>query len=199
MTRWVLAASMPLALLLWWASPSAAHTDLISISPADESRLVDWPAEVVLVFTEPVDPRLSVVSVSVDDEKGERIGLGRGAGDAEVVADVRSLEPARTGSPHLVRVSFRVTSSDGHPMTGSSTFTVEPGRGDPRGTQSEAEVESADSAADDHLRSAPDAATSSSGLSAWAVGGVLALVLVSVLASIRRLRVWPHDEQEQQR
>lgn len=191
MTRWVLAASISLLVLFCAASPTAAHTDLVSVSPGDGNRVGDWPSVVVLVFTEAVDPSLSAVSISVDREQSARISLGRGDSDAELVGDLGSLEPARATSPHRVRVSYRVTSADGHPIAGTSTFTVDTTKSDPRGGASDGEVQSVGS-----TPAPPDTATSRIGVAVWLVGGLLALVLVSAVAPVRRMRALRSGEQE---
>ena len=42
-----------LILLSWPTPPASAHTDLVSITPAEGSRVLGgWPPEVVLAFTE---------------------------------------------------------------------------------------------------------------------------------------------------
>lgn len=181
--RRVLAASLSVLVLAWWPSPTVAHTDLVSVSPGDGARVDDWPPKVVLVFTEPVDLSLSALSVAVNGTEGERIPLGRGDDDSEAVGDLRSLEPDASGSPSRVRVSYRVTSADGHPIAGSSTFTVDPVRNDSQGG---APPSGADPTAS--TPEVPDASASQSGVEVWLVGGVLALVLVSAVTSVRRLR-----------
>lgn len=191
--RWMLAAALSFLILPWWATPTAAHTDLVSVTPGDGDRPTSWPSEVVLVFTEPVDPSLSAVSVSVGREPGATIPLTRGAGDSELVGDLRSLEPLRHSPPHRVRVSYRVTSTDGHPIAGSSTFTVAPGGSASRSSSGE-DTEAASPAP------APTEVTASGpGVGVWLVGGGLSLVLVSTVVSVRRMRARPSAAQEGRR
>lgn len=78
MTRRLL-LMVTLILLPWSTPPASAHTNLVSITPAESSRVLDgWPPEVVLAVTEAIDPTLSAVSVSVDGQSGTRVPLGPG-------------------------------------------------------------------------------------------------------------------------
>lgn len=187
--RRVLAASTLVVFLAAQAPPAVAHTDLVSVSPADGSRVSDWPSELVLAFSEPVDPSLSAVTVAIGRQDGARIPVGRGDEDFEIVGDLRSLEQAQAASSLRVRVRvrYRITSADGHPIAGSYAFTVESERSATRGA-------GPDGGADPLAPSTPpvtDEANSGSLAALWLALGALALVLVSALAAVRRLRTGP--------
>lgn len=103
-----------LALVLGWAWPAAAHTALFSVDPADGATLDAAPDRIVLTFNEPIR-QPSDASVSVD-------GSTR---DADVRVDgprlvVTLAEPV----PGSYEINYRVISADGHPVSGTSGFTV---------------------------------------------------------------------------
>jgi copper resistance protein C len=108
-----LALTVPAALVA--APPAAAHAALVEADPAGGARLDDVPRSVRLVFTDPLDP--GFVRVRVD-------GPG-GAADAEpgVEGDTVTV-PVTDAGPGAYEVLYRVVSKDGHPVSGSTTFTV---------------------------------------------------------------------------
>lgn len=183
-----------LILLLWSAQPASAHTDLVSITPAEGSRVVGgWPSEVVLVFTEAIDPTLSAVSVSVDGQDGTRVPLEPGVSSTEAVGDLRALRPADPATAHRVRVSYRVTSADGHPIAGTSTFTVAPAaRSGPTSGAAEGTVPEAaprtPTPASGTAPASDGASASGLGTGAWVAGGLVALVVLSAIVSSRTVR-----------
>jgi copper transport protein len=97
-----------------------AHAELISTEPAAGEHLATAPDEVVLHFSEAVN--LGDDLVRVLDSSGEPVD----AGDPEHLDGERSsvalpLPPLDDGA---YVVSWRVTSSDGHPVGGAFTFRV---------------------------------------------------------------------------
>ena len=152
----------------------------MSITPAEGSRVLGgWPPEVVLAFTEAIDPTLSAVSVSVDGQDGTRVPLGLGLRSTEVVGDLRALKPVDPTTDHRVRISYRVTSADGHPVAGTSTFTIAPDAGSPP-TPGAAETTTPEAAP------ASDGASATGlGTGAWVAAGLVALVLLSAVVSSR--------------
>jgi copper resistance protein C len=106
------------------AGPAAAHASLIDSSPADGETLAQAPKEVVLEFSEPVQRDFAqVVVLDSDDqqyEDGEPVVVG-----GTVTQAVGTLEAGE------YRISYRVGSSDGHPITGVLTFTVTTGPAEP--------------------------------------------------------------------
>ncbi|CAB4767666.1 copper resistance CopC family protein [Nocardioides sp.] len=180
-----------LILLSWPTPPASAHTDLVSITPAEGSRVVGgWPPEVVLAFTEAIDPTLSAVSVSVDGQDGTRVPLGLGLRSTEVVGDLRALKSVDPTTDHRVRISYRVTSADGHPVAGTSTFTIAPDAGSPPtpGAAETTTPEAAPVTPTPPSRTAPASdGASATGLAtgAWVAAGLVALVLLSAVVSSR--------------
>lgn len=194
MRRLLVAAAIVLT-LSWSAAPAGAHTDLVSISPSDGSRVTAWPTQATLVFTEAIDPSLSSVSVSIDGQDGALVPLGRGDGESEVVADLRSLQPDEsvdTTSAHRVVVSYRVTSADGHPIAGSSTFTLGAKQA-PLGVAGDGTEGAAQDRTDEAGPTAAVPTTDSVPSSAppvvmWLLAGLLAIVVVVSLLAVRRMR-----------
>jgi copper transport protein len=113
-----IAASFTLAL----AGPAAAHANLASSDPAADALLDHAPAEVTMTFTEPPDPKLSLVHVL--DVNGSNVETG----PVEAVAgqDDQLRIPLPGGLPDGVyTVSWRVVSeADGHATAGAFSFGV---------------------------------------------------------------------------
>lgn len=114
-TAAALGAGLALALV---AAPAYAHDELKSSSPADGATLATPPQQVVLTFEEaPVSLGAQVVVTGPDGPVSS--GAPRLAGD-EVVADVQPSAPAGRYT-----VQWRVTSDDGHPVSGTFAFTAQ--------------------------------------------------------------------------
>jgi methionine-rich copper-binding protein CopC len=106
---------LPLLLL---AGPASAHTRLSGAAPAAGST-VEPVAEVVLDFTDEVQPDLSTVAVTGPD------GVDRSSG-APVLQDGTRVVQALAGPLAAGRwtVAYRVVARDGHPVVGSHVFDV---------------------------------------------------------------------------
>lgn len=106
------------------APVATAHSVLISVDPEDGAELADSPGQIVLTFNEEINQNFASVAVTAGDDRTNRVvGEPTAAGET-VTARVEELEP---GS---YTVGYRVTSADGHVVTGSSVFTVAAGAGD---------------------------------------------------------------------
>ena len=109
-----------LALLILSAAPAFAHAQLERTTPPSGAVLDEPPASVVLEFTEPVE--VAFGAVRVWNAEGKRLETGRARHAAArrdaVVVDL----------PDLPRgsyvVTWRVVSSDAHPIHGAFTFRV---------------------------------------------------------------------------
>lgn len=115
----VVAAVVGLATL---AATAFAHADLLRSSPRDGQVLERSPQAVVLTFDEGIQP--AFVRLRVQDADGRRVDHGDPyhPGDREEVLAVR-LGPGLDGRYFA---SYRVISSDGHPVTKRTDFTVRP-------------------------------------------------------------------------
>ena len=101
------------------AAPAAAHTRLVSSTPA-AGATAEAPDEVVLVFSDPVQPGLSAVSVTGEGGEEHAAGTPAAGGDGTSVSQALQapLEPG------TYRVAYRVLASDGHPITGELEITA---------------------------------------------------------------------------
>ena len=99
------------------ASPAAAHATLLSTDPADGSVLAQGPEAIRLVFDEPV--RIEAGAVQVVGPDGTRVTVtSREDATAVVTTPVSAL-----GDGTYV-VDWQVVADDGHPLTGSFSFSV---------------------------------------------------------------------------
>lgn len=117
----------------WWAAvllgaPAAAHTDLVSVDPADGSRLDRAPRQIVLEFSEEMDPVLSAVTLTVGGGGSTRLEVARGGAPSVLVATVPDVAATEPAGAARWRVAFRVVSADGHPVAGVTSFTVLPSK-----------------------------------------------------------------------
>ncbi|GIG41614.1 copper resistance CopC family protein [Cellulomonas phragmiteti] len=111
----LLLASLGTALL---ASPAAAHNTLRSTDPADGSTVATAPAQVTLTFDQPALELGTQIVVTGPD------GVAVSDGPVQLV-DVSVVQPLVTTLPAgTYDVAWRVTSADGHPLTGAFTFTA---------------------------------------------------------------------------
>lgn len=99
------------------ATPAAAHTTLVDSNPDDGATLDSPPAEITLEFNEPVQQDFSQVAVLDAEDNHYEDGTPTVVG-AVVTQAVRDLPDGD------YRISYRVGSSDGHPVTGVLTFTM---------------------------------------------------------------------------
>lgn len=118
-------AAVPAALLALGVSvvaapPAAAHNTLISSSPADGSTATTQPGTVELTFDQAVQNRFAQVAVF---DAGERTYE---SGDPEIVgATVTQAVDDLPGGEYTI--AYRVVSADGHPVSGTVTFTMAAG------------------------------------------------------------------------
>ncbi|MEU0042977.1 copper resistance CopC/CopD family protein [Streptomyces werraensis] len=124
-TRTALAAlllfGVVLALLLGGAGPASAHAILTRSDPADVSVLKTAPEQVTLTFNEDIslaDGSLRVLSPkSLRVDRGPVTHAGGEADTAQVTLRDKLSEGTYT-------VSWRVVSSDSHPISGAFTFSI---------------------------------------------------------------------------
>jgi methionine-rich copper-binding protein CopC len=145
--------------------PAAAHTELISTTPADQQTVSRAPAAIVLTFDESVLAMGTQVVVT-----GPQGPVQVGAPE---VTDSTVSQNVQGGSPAgQYTVAWRVTAADGHPLSGTFGFTAEEASEGRPATPAAIEARSSDDA-------------SSTGISIWIwiLGGI---ALVVVLAGVTR-------------
>jgi len=98
------------------AAAAFAHASLIASQPADAAVLPEAPRAITLQFSEPVTPL--VARLIHPNGKTEILKGGSGKGAAVTYALPENLEQGT----HIL--SWRVTSSDGHPIGGGQVFSV---------------------------------------------------------------------------
>jgi hypothetical protein len=121
--RWpgALVAVAVLAVLAVLAAPAPAalaHDELLGIAPARGATVPASPAQVELALGAPAQELGTEVVVTGADGGAVSQGTVELRGTT-VVVPLRADLPAGTYT-----VAWRVTSSDGHPLVGTSTFTV---------------------------------------------------------------------------
>jgi copper transport protein len=132
--RAALLATFAVMLVVLFATPAAAHAELVSITPAKDAQLKTPPTEVRMTFTE----RVNLI------DGGIRL-IDEGA------RTVRTPEPSVNGRtvswpmpPELPEgsyvVSWRVVSADGHPVSGASSFLIGAGAATEPGTPTSTET-----------------------------------------------------------
>ncbi len=115
--RLVLAAVAGLLGVLVGAAPASAHAVLVNSSPAADSLLQDAPTQVVLTFTESVNPVAGKVQVL--DPSGHRVDRDEARASGEQL--IIPLRPVTKPGTYLV--TFRVISADSHPVGGAFAFS----------------------------------------------------------------------------
>jgi hypothetical protein len=99
------------------AAPAAAHNELIGSAPADEAIVDTAPTQVVLEFDQPVQTDFGLVAVL------DATGVHHEQGEPEVIGSTVT-QPLGALDPGVYEISYRVGSADGHPITGTLSFTV---------------------------------------------------------------------------
>jgi copper transport protein len=104
---------------------AGAHAALLRTSPSASVVTNGSPSQVALTYSESVEPRFSIISVT--DVNGRQVTSGspaRQPGSPQTL-----VEPLQKLSPGWYLVIWRVISADGHPVRGAFTFAVGPSPG----------------------------------------------------------------------
>jgi copper resistance protein C len=193
----VFAAVLTFAALLLVAGPASAHDQLLSSDPKDGATLDENPTSIVLTFSAPpLDTGIEIALVGPDGvtAKGQDIQVD----DKVVTAQLADDLPAGRYD-----VAWHVVSSDGHPIDGELSYTVEaapepsasvepteePEMSTQEAEPSEATTAASEDAAEPTEPSELAGAGDGAGTSGLAVtGGIVAAVLVvlGVVVMMRR-------------
>ena len=109
------------------AVPAWGHATLLATQPQASGVLSQPPTEVRLTFSERIEPRFAVISVT--DASGNQQIAGSPARTAD---DENAIfVPVKSLSQGWYLVWWRIISADGHPIRGAFTFAVGPSPGPP--------------------------------------------------------------------
>jgi copper transport protein len=104
-----------------------AHAALLRTVPSASRTVNTPPAQVSLTYSEPIEPRFAIVSVT--DATGRQVTAGaprRAPGAPQTL-----ITPLHRAPEGWYLVFWRVISADGHPVRGAFTFAVGPNPGPP--------------------------------------------------------------------
>ena len=186
----VVAAFLALFVTLGAATMASAHSDSFQSVPANDSVVSTPVVEIQFTFVEAVQQEFAP-EVILNNADGVAAELGTPVFD---VTGATMTVPVVTGAlPNGVyTASYRVVSEDGHPASGSITFTVEGSDADPLGEAVPVDEEQVVTEADAELMVTSSGAEADNsqlqlvlGLSA---AGAVALAAVIVIVALRRRR-----------
>jgi copper resistance protein C len=169
------AAAIAGALLLVTAPAASAHDALVSTSPASGAALTSAPTTIALTFEEPPTTQGMAMSLTSPDATVTRLA-------ATLSGDVVSAPVPGTLAPGAYRVAWRVVADDGHPVTGTFSFTLAGSA-----SSSSTPATSTASAAASTVAVATDGAASSSALP-WLPGGLVVVLAAGGVALVVRRR-----------
>lgn len=179
------------------APVAAAHSVLVSVDPEDGARLENSPGQVVLTFNEEINPSFASVAVSSGDDRANLVTGQPSVDGGTVTAQLPDLGPG------AYTVGYRVTSADGHVVSGSTVFTLVGATGSPTSAPggagsstgaapavgTETAGPDAGARADDvESTGSGEASDEDSGLNPviWVVGGLAVLLIGGAFVLLRR-------------
>lgn len=192
--RVLVAAALVGAASLLAAPPASAHNALVSSEPAAKSTVTALPSEVVLHFEEA--PLAGGSAIVVRGPSGSSVTAGKAViSGSDVTVELETLTEAGTYT-----VAWRSVADDGHPGTGTFTFTVPDSllpnatpidtpspTPTPTPTPTPSPSDTTTSAASASSDAAASDSTTSSGALPWVLGGIAVLVVAgAVIAVVRR-------------
>jgi methionine-rich copper-binding protein CopC len=111
-------AALVAAMALFGAPVASAHAARIAAEPAENAALTTGPQRVSATFNEQMQPEFAAMTVVGPD------GNLWSSGDPQVQGAVLSIGVRPLGPAGTYTVNYRVTSADGHPVSGSWTFRL---------------------------------------------------------------------------
>lgn len=171
-----LAAAVPGVLM---APAAAAHSVLVSVDPADGSELANSPEQVVLTFNEEVNQNFATVAVTAGEGSPNQVSGEPTVSGETVTAQVEDLEPGN------YTIGYRVTSADGHVVSGSSVFSVVDS-----GAAASDSAEASDASDADASEADTEASDFGDGSginpAIWVVGGIAVVLIGGAFFLLRR-------------
>ncbi|WP_031464868.1 copper resistance CopC family protein [Sciscionella sediminilitoris] len=167
MRRAVLLAALMLG-FAGLAGPAFAHNTFVGSSPGNGATVGSSPKQVTVTFGEPVQQGENRISVLGPDGRSQWQAQRLATVDGDSVrVPLRELGPAGRYT-----IAYRVISADGHPVSGTATFTLStPGHGTP------ADPEQSEQAG------------TGGGIPVWVwVAGVVLLLVVAIGLALRLTR-----------
>jgi copper transport protein len=116
--RVALSATLAVLFALLFASPAAAHAELVNITPPNGAQLAAPPTEVQMTFTESVN--LVDDGIHLVDQLGATVPTPHPTVDGNAIT--WPMPTDLPDGPYIV--TWRVVSTDGHPISGASSFGV---------------------------------------------------------------------------
>ena len=113
----VLLAALTAALSLSIGS-AAAHSVVLSSSPEDGAQIAEAPERVTVTFNETLQEQFAALTVVGPD------GNLWSKGDPIIEGATAAVELDGLGPVGEYTIAYRVTSADGHPVSGTRTFTL---------------------------------------------------------------------------
>ena len=105
-------------MLLVSAAPASAHSQLVSSTPANGTRLAHAPQQVTLEFTEGIN--LIPGALQLLDNRGNKVTTPAPTAQGSTITWPM---PANLGAGAYI-VNWRIISADGHPVSGAFSFGV---------------------------------------------------------------------------
>ncbi|MDY6051294.1 MAG: copper resistance protein CopC [Rothia sp. (in: high G+C Gram-positive bacteria)] len=102
--------------------PASAHDELVSTNPTDGATLTEAPASIELTYSGDIMDVDGANQVRVTNTAGESVTDG--SPQVEGTGVTQNLAPTNDDT---YTVTWRAVSSDGHPIQGTFTYTVEQG------------------------------------------------------------------------
>ncbi|MPV89598.1 copper resistance protein CopC [Georgenia ruanii] len=171
-------------LLVLVAAPARAHDVLLSASPEDGAHLTSAPPTVTLTFNNDVlDINPAIV---VRDAAGQPLTDAKPAVTGHTVSLALPSEVPNGG----YQVTWRVVSSDGHPIEGHFAFTVDVPAAPAPAPSTSAPSATAEASPSATAAQSPStgASTGAAGPVVWGVVVLVVLVAAAVVAVVRRRR-----------
>lgn len=160
-------------------NPAAAHDELVSTNPADGATLTEAPASLELTYSGDIMDVDGANQVRVTNAAGESVTDGAADIDGKVVTQ----DLATAAADDTYTVTWRVVSSDGHPIQGTFTYTVGQGSSSASSTEAATTGAAEPSAENTGTPAASDPVNQASEGLSTPLKVVLALVAVAALGS----------------